>query len=437
MAEFFAGIDRIRYKGPESTNPLAFRFYDKDRQVLGKRMEDHLRFAVCYWHTFCWDGGDPFGGRTFQRPWQLMADPMAGAQLKAEVAFEFVSKLGAPFYCFHDRDVAPEGATVKETVDRLRRMVDVLGAAQEATGVRLLWGTANMFSHRRWMAGAATNPDPEVFAMACLSVKEAMDATVKLGGQNYVLWGGREGYETLLNTDLKAELGQMGRFLCMAVDYKHKIGLAGPLLVEPKPREPTKHQYDYDVATVAGLLYRLGLERDVKLNVECNHATLAGHSFEHEVALASALGLFGSIDMNRGDLLCGWDTDQFPNNLGEVALVLYHILKAGGLATGGLNFDAKVRRQSIDPADLFHAHVGAMDLCARALLMAERMVADGQLEQALRDRYQGWAGEFGRQVLAGQLTLEAVAARTLERDLDPEPRSGRQEYLENLLNRYI
>jgi len=437
MAEFFPTIDRIGFEGPDSANALAFRYYDRDRMVLGKRMEDQLRFAVCYWHTFCWDGGDPFGGSTFQRPWQALAGTMEGARLKAEAAFEFFAKLGAPFYCFHDRDVAPEGTSVRQTVDQFRRMVDVLGERQEATGVRLLWGTANMFSHRRWMAGAATNPDPEVFAMACLSVKEAMEATVKLGGQNYVLWGGREGYETLLNTDLKAELEQLGRFLRMAVEHKHKIGLAGPLLVEPKPREPSKHQYDYDVATVAGLLHRLGLEQDVKLNVEANHATLAGHSFEHEVALASALGVFGSIDMNRGDLLCGWDTDQFPNNLGEIALVIYHILKAGGFTTGGLNFDAKIRRQSIDPADPFHAHVGAMDLCARALLIAEQMLVDGRLEQAVRERYRGWQGEFGQHLLAGDLTLDAVAARALERDIDPEPRSGRQEFLENLLNRYF
>ena len=437
MGDYFKGIERIQFEGLDSSNPLAFRFYDKDRLVLGKRMEDQLRFAVCYWHTFCWDGGDPFGGETFQRPWQSMADPMAAAKLKAEVAFEFVSKLGAPFYCFHDRDIAPEGASLRETVDNLHQMVDVLGARQEATGVRLLWGTANMFSHRRWMAGAATNPDPEVFAMACLSVKEAMDATVQLGGQNYVLWGGREGYETLLNTDLKAELEQMGRFLCLAGDYTHKIGLQGPLLIEPKPREPSKHQYDYDVATVAGFLHKHGLEKDVKLNVEANHATLAGHSFEHEVALASALGLFGSIDMNRGDLLCGWDTDQFPNNLGELALVMYHILKAGGLTTGGLNFDAKIRRQSLDPADLFHAHVGAMDLCARALLIAEKMLSDGQLDQAVQDRYRDWKTPFGQQLLAGELSLEAVAGRALERNLDPEPRSGRQESLENLLNRYF
>jgi len=437
MSEFFQGVEPIRFEGADATGPLAFRYYDKDRLVLGKRMEDHLRFAVCYWHTYGWDGGDPFGGDTFQRPWHRLQDRMAAARMKADVAFEFTAKLGAPFYTFHDRDIAPEGATLRETVDNLRLMVDVLAAKQEATGVKLLWGTANMFSHRRWMAGAATNPDPDVFAMACLSVREAMDATRKLGGQNYVMWGGREGYETLLNTDLKAELDQMARFLSMAVDYKHKIGLDGPILIEPKPREPAKHQYDYDTSAVACFLLKYGLEKDVRMNIEANHATLAGHSFEHEVALASALGLFGSIDMNRGDLLCGWDTDQFPNNLGEIALVMYHILKAGGLTTGGLNFDAKIRRQSIEPDDLFHAHVGAMDLCARALLIAERMIGDGRLDQFVKDRYVGWQGEFGQLVLGGKLTLDQVAARTLAANQDTTPRSGRQEYLENLLNSYI
>jgi xylose isomerase len=437
MSEFFKGVDTIRYEGADATGPLAYRYYDKERVVLGKRMEDHLRFAVCYWHSYGWNGGDPFGGDTFQRPWHLMDDPMAAARMKADVAFEFTAKVGAPFYTFHDRDVAPEGASTRETVDNLRRMVDILAAKQQATGIKLLWGTANMFSHRRWMSGAATNPDPDVFAMACLSVREAMDATHKLGGQNYVMWGGREGYETLLNTDIKGELDQMARFLSMAVEYKHKIGFDGPILIEPKPREPTKHQYDYDTAAVGCFLLKYGLEKEVRMNLEANHATLAGHSFEHEVAMASALGLFGSIDMNRGDVLLGWDTDQFPNNLGEVVLVLYHILKAGGLTTGGLNFDAKVRRQSIDPEDLFHAHVGAMDLCARALLIAERMIDDGQLEQALQDRYAGWRGDFGQQLLAGKLTLDSVADRVLEGNLDTTPRSGRQEYLEALLNRYI
>ena len=437
MSEFFKDVEQIRFEGADATSPLAFRYYDKDRLVQGKRMEDHLRLAVCYWHTYGWDGGDPFGGDTFQRPWHQMQDRMAAARMKADVAFEFTAKLGAPFYTFHDRDIAPEGASLRETVDNLRRMVDVLAAKQEATGIKLLWGTANMFSHRRWMAGAATNPDPDVFAMACLSVREAMDATRKLGGANYVMWGGREGYETLLNTDLKAELDQMARFLSMAVDYKHKIGLDGPILIEPKPREPSKHQYDYDTSAVACFLLKYGLEKEVRMNIEANHATLAGHSFEHEVALASALGLFGSIDMNRGDLLLGWDTDQFPNNLGEIALVMYHILKAGGLTTGGLNFDAKVRRQSIEPDDLFHAHVGAMDLSARALLIAERMIGDGRLDQIVKDRYAGWQGEFGQQVLGGKLALDAVADRTLAANQDTTPRSGRQELLENLLNSYI
>ena len=437
VSTFFGLPEPVRFEGPASANPLAYHYYDKDRVVAGRRMEDHLRFAVCYWHTYGWDGGDPFGGDTFQRPWHQMQDRMAAARMKADVAFEFTAKLGAPFYTFHDRDIAPEGASLRETVDNLRRMVDVLAAKQEATGIKLLWGTANMFSHRRWMAGAATNPDPDVFAMACLSVREAMDATRKLGGANYVMWGGREGYETLLNTDLKAELDQMARFLSMAVDYKHKIGLDGPILIEPKPREPSKHQYDYDTSAVACFLLKYGLEKEVRMNIEANHATLAGHSFEHEVALASALGLFGSIDMNRGDLLLGWDTDQFPNNLGEIALVMYHILKAGGLTTGGLNFDAKVRRQSIEPDDLFHAHVGAMDLSARALLIAERMIGDGRLDQIVKERYAGWQGEFGQQVLAGKLTLDAVADRTLTANQDTTPRSGRQELLENLLNSYI
>lgn len=437
MSEYFQGIDPIRFEGPDSTNPLAFRYYDKDRLVLGKTMEQQLRFAVCYWHTYCWDGGDPFGGATFLRPWQGTGDAMAAARMKADVAFEFVGKLGAPFYTFHDRDVAPEGASVRETVDNLHRMVDILLAKQEATGIKALWGTANMFSHRRWMAGASTNPDPDVFAMACLSVKEAMDATLRLGGQNYVMWGGREGYETLLNTDLKSEFDQMGRFLSMAVDYKHKIGLEGPVLIEPKPREPSKHQYDYDTATVFGFLQKYGLEKEVKMNLEANHATLAGHSFEHEVAMASALGLFGSVDMNRGDVLLGWDTDQFPNNVGEIALVIYHILKAGGFTTGGFNFDAKVRRQSIEPSDLFHAHVSGMDIAARGLLIAERMLLSGELEKFVQERYQGWKGDFGQQVLAGKLGLDQVAAQVLDRNQDTTPHSGRQEYLEALVNRYF
>jgi xylose isomerase len=358
------------------------------------------------------------------------------ARLKAEAAFDFFAKLGAPYYCFHDRDVAPEGATPRESHDNFLRIVDVLGEHQQRTGVKLLWGTANLFSHRRFMAGAATNPDPAVFAMAALQVRDAMDATMTLGGQNYVLWGGREGYETLLNTDIGQELDQLGRFLNMVVEHKHKIGFKGTILIEPKPREPTKHQYDFDVATVYGLLVRCGLEKEVKVNIEANHATLSGRSFEHEIAMAAALGILGSIDMNRGDPQLGWDTDQFPNNVPETALALYHVLRAGGLGTGGLNFDTKVRRQSIDPEDLFHGHIGAMDVCARALLLAEQMILDGRLEAASNARYAGWSLPTGQDILAGRRSLAALADEALAGNADTVPVSGRQEYLENLVNRF-
>lgn len=438
MSTYFSDISPIAYQGPQSTDPLAFKWYDKDRLVLGKRMEDHLRFAACYWHSFCWNGFDPFGyDGTFERPWQQMADPMAAAKAKADAAFEFFAKLGAPYYCFHDRDVAPEGATPRESVNHLHEMVDVLGAKQQATGMKLLWGTANLFSHRRFMSGASTNPDPEIFALAALQVKEAMDATLKLGGENYVLWGGREGYETLLNTRMGQELDQMGRFLNMVVDYKHKIGFKGAILIEPKPREPSKHQYDFDTATVYGFLCRYGLEKEIQVNIEGNHATLSGHSFEHEVATALDLGIFGSIDMNRGDMQCGWDTDQFPNNVAETALVMYLILKGGGFTTGGLNFDAKVRRQSIDPQDMFHGHIGGMDVSARALLVAEKMILDGRLDAQVDARYAGWRSPFGQELLGGALALDQVAARVLERNEDRRPVSGRQEQLENLLNSYL
>jgi xylose isomerase len=431
-------IDPIRYEGPKSDNPLAFRWYDKDRIVLGKRMEEHLRFAVCYWHTFCWNGFDVFGyDGSFARPWHQIADPMEAARAKAQVAFDFFSKLGVPYYCFHDRDVAPEGATPRESVDNLRRMVDVLGEHQQRTGLKVLWGTANVFSHRRFMSGAATNPDPEIFALAALQVKEAMDATKKLGGANYVIWGGREGYETLLNTDMKTEMENLARFLKMAVEYKHKIGLAGPILIEPKPREPTKHQYDFDSATVFGFLKAHGLENEVKVNIEANHATLAGHSFEHEIATAVSLGIFGSIDMNRGDMQCGWDTDQFPNNVPDTALALYYILQGGGFTTGGLNFDAKVRRQSLDAEDLFHGHIGGMDVAARALLAAEAMIQDGGLAKAVKQRYAGWEGALGRDIRSGKLGLGELAELTLAKNVDVAPKSGRQEALENWVNRFV
>ena len=435
---YFHGVDPICYEGPQSTNPLAFRWYDKDRMVLGKRMEEQLRFAVCYWHSFSWNGFDPFGyDGSFERPWQHMADPMAAAHAKADAAFDFFSKLGAPYYCFHDRDVAPEGSSPRESVNHLRAMVDVLAAKQEASGIRLLWGTANLFSHRRFMAGAATNPDPEIFALAALQVKEAMDATLKLGGANYVLWGGREGYETLLNTRMGQELDQMGRFLHMVVDYKHKIGFKGTILLEPKPREPSKHQYDFDVATVFGFLQKHGLEKEIRVNIEANHATLAGHSFEHEIASAIDLGIFGSIDMNRGDMQCQWDTDQFPNSIAETALALYLIMQAGGFTNGGLNFDSKVRRQSIDPQDMFYGHVGAMDVAARALLVAEQMLQDGKLAAHVDARYAGWQAPLGQQIMGGGLGLDTLAEQVLAANRDTAPVSGRQEYLENLLNSYL
>jgi xylose isomerase len=436
---FFGDITTIPFEGPESLNPLAFRHYDAGELVMGKRMEDHLRFAVCYWHSFVWPGGDPFGGQTFERPWFAgrIGDTMAAARLKADAAFEMFTALGVPFYCFHDADVRPEGAGFAENTKNLNEITDYLEAKQAATGVRLLWGTANLFSHRRYMAGAATNPDPEVFAFAAATVKTCLDVTHRLGGANYVLWGGREGYETLLNTDLAREDAQMGRFLNLLVEYKHKIGFNGTILVEPKPREPTKHQYDYDVAAIYGFLSRHGLEREVRVNIEQGHAILAGHSFEHEIALAAALGIFGSIDMNRNDVQSGWDTDQFPNNHAEVALAYYQILAQGGFATGGTNFDARVRRQSLDPEDLLVAHIGAMDTCARALEAAARMIEDRALSGPLAERYAGWEAEGAKRMLAGDRSLGEIAAWVDAAGINPEPRSGRQEYLENVVNRYV
>ncbi|WP_379068759.1 xylose isomerase [Mesorhizobium sp. UC22_110] len=432
---FFGDIGKVKYEGPDSTNPLGYRFYNKDEVVLGKRMEEHLRFAVAYWHSFAWPGGDPFGGQTFERPW--FGDTMEAARLKADVAFEMFSTLGVPYYCFHDADVRPEGGNFAESAARLDAVADIFAAKQQETGVKLLWGTANLFSHRRYMAGAATNPDPDVFYYAAATVKKCIDVTKRLGGENYVLWGGREGYETLLNTDMKREREQAGRFLSMVVDYSHRIGFKGTILIEPKPQEPTKHQYDYDVATVYGFLKDFGLEKEVKLNIEQGHAILAGHSFEHELALADALGIFGSIDMNRNDYQSGWDTDQFPNNVPEMALAYYQVLKAGGFTTGGTNFDAKLRRQSLDPQDLLIAHIGGIDCCARGLKAAARMIEDKALSDPLEQRYAGWASADAKKVLSGGTTLEDLAARVVADGIEPEPRSGRQEYLENIVNRYV
>ena len=436
-ARFFETTAPIAYGGPEAPSPLAFRWYDKDRIVRGRRLEDQLRFAVCYWHSLCWPGLDPFGGETFLRPWHHGSDAMALARAKADIAFEFFRLLDVPFFTFHDVDAAPEGRTLAESVANLKAIADVFEEKMASSKVRLLWGTANLFSHRRYMAGAATNPDPEVFAYAAGQVRAALETTHRLGGQNYVLWGGREGYETLLNTDMRHELDQLGRFISLVVEHKHKIGFEGPILIEPKPKEPTKHQYDFDVATCYGFLQRYDLLKDVKLNIEQNHAILAGHSFQHEVALAEALGILGSLDINRGDDLLGWDTDQFAMNVPELAVVFHEILKAGGLKTGGLNFDAKIRRQSIDPDDLIHAHGGSMDACARAFLAAVEMLDAGVLATPLAERYAGWAGPEGRAILAGQRSLADLADRAIACELDPQPRSGRQEYLESLVNRYV
>jgi len=433
MPGYFHGIPAIRYEGPSSTNEFAFRHYNPDEVVMGKRMEEHLRFAVAYWHSFAYQGGDPFGGQTLQRPW--FADTMAAAKAKADAAFELFDILGVPFYCFHDADVRPEGATFAESKRNLDEIVDYFGQKQGQHKAKLLWGTSNLFSHRRWMSGAATNPDPDVYAYAAATVKANLDATHKLGGANYVLWGGREGYETLLNTDLSAERAHAGRFLQQVVEYKHKIGFKGTILIEPKPQEPSKHQYDYDVATVYGFLKDFGLENEVKVNIEQGHAILAGHSFEHEIATAASLGIFGSIDMNRNDYQSGWDTDQFPNNNAEKALAFYEILRAGGYTTGGTNFDAKIRRQSLDAEDLVLAHVGGMDTCARALKSAAALLESGELEAARAARYAGWTTPAAKAMLAGG--LEAAAARVAAEGLEPEPKSGRQERLENLWNRYV
>jgi len=433
MTDFFKGIPQIKYEGPDSTNEFAFRHYNPDEVVMGKRMEDHLRFAVAYWHSLAYEGHDPFGGRTLERPW--FDGGMEAAKLKADAAFELFDILQAPFYCFHDADVRPEGATFAESKRNLDEIVDYLGHKQATHKTQLLWGTANMFSNRRWMSGAATNPDPDVYAYAAAAVKANLDATHKLNGANYVLWGGREGYETLLNTDMKAEREHAGRFLQQVVEYKHKIGFKGTILIEPKPQEPSKHQYDYDVATVYGFLKQFGLENEVKCNIETGHAFLAGHSFEHELATAAALGLLGSIDMNRNDLQSGWDTDQFPNNVPETAVAYYEVLKAGGLGTGGTNFDSKIRRQSLDAEDLVLGHVGGMDTCAKALKSAAALLESGELEAARAARYAGWNSDKAQGMLKG--SLEEAAARVTAEGLEPQPKSGRQERLENLWNRYV
>uniref|UniRef100_UPI003B5A9268 xylose isomerase n=1 Tax=Shewanella gaetbuli TaxID=220752 RepID=UPI003B5A9268 len=437
MAQYFTDVEKIEYLGPNTDNPLAFRHYNSQEVILGKTMEEHLRFGACYWHNFCWDGADVFGQGTFNRPWLKAGDPIERAKQKADVAFEFFSKLGVPYYSFHDIDVAPEGNSIKEYINNFAAMVDVLEQKQEETGMKLLWGTANAFSNPRYAAGASTNPNPEVFAYAATQVCNAMNATKRLGGANYVLWGGREGYETLLNTDLRQEREQMGRFMQMVVEHKHKIGFDGTLLIEPKPQEPTKHQYDYDTATVYGFLKQFGLENEFKVNIEVNHATLAGHSFHHEIATAISLGLFGSIDANRGDPQNGWDTDQFPTDVPELSLVMYEILKAGGFQNGGFMFDTKLRRQSTDPNDLFIGHVGGMDHLALALKKAAKMIENDFLSETVASRYKGWSGNLGKSISTGDFSLQSLAQYAVDNNFNPQHSSGKQELLENQVNRVL
>ena len=437
MPGFYSRKDPIKYEGPDAKGELAFRWYNPDQLVMGKTMREHMRFAVCYWHTLCWPGSDPFGGDTFMRQWHHMSDDMAAARMKAELMFETLDLLGIDFFCFHDLDIAPEGKSLKEFNANVSEIAKLFEKKMAAQNKKLLWGTANMFSNRRFMAGAATNPDPDVFAYCAAQVKHCMDVTKGLDGANYVMWGGREGYETLVNTNIGQELEQAKRFLAMVVEYKHKIGFKGPILIEPKPQEPTKHQYDYDVATVFATINALGLKDDVKVNIEQNHAILAGHTFEHEIALAAALGIFGGIDINRGDYQSGWDTDQFAMNIPEMSLAFLEILKAGGFTTGGLNFDAKIRRQSIDPDDLLHAHVGSMDACARGLLIAAKILEEGKLGRIVSDRYAKWNEPKNRAMLGDKETLESIAARVHAEGIEPQPKSGQQERIENLLNSYI
>ena len=434
--EYFKGIGQIKYEGKDSDNPLAFKYYDAKRKVGKKTMEEYLRFAIAYWHTFCGTGGDPFGAGTKNFPWFSNPDPVERAKEKMDAAFEFITKIGVPFYCFHDYDLVDEGPQLKESERRLRMIVEYARKKQRASGVKLLWGTANLFSNPRYMNGAATNPDFNVVCHAGTQVKNAIDATIELGGANYVFWGGREGYLTLLNTNMKREQEHMARFLHTAKDYARKNGFKGTFLIEPKPMEPSKHQYDFDAATVIGFLREFGLMDDFKLNLEVNHATLAHHTFQHELQVAADAGMLGSMDANRGDYQNGWDTDQFPNNLFELTESLLVVLESGGFKTGGINFDAKTRRNSTDLADIFHAHIGGMDTFARALLVAQSVLEKSEYKELRKQRYSSFDSGKGRQFELGKLALDEL------RDLahkngEPDQISGKQEYFENMINRYI
>lgn len=436
MNKFFPKVKKIKYEGPDSRNPLAFKHYNPKQKIMGKTMAEHFRFSVCYWHTFKGLGSDPFGPGTIIRNYNQSGDPMQVAEDTMVAAFEFFTKLGVNFWCFHDRDIAPEADTLAETNKRLDKIVKLAKGLQKDTGVKLLWGTSNLFSHRRFMSGASTNPSPQVFAYAASQVKKAMEVTKELGGQGYVFWGGREGYETLLNTDMKREFDHLGALLQMAVDYKKKIRFKGQFYIEPKPKEPTKHQYDCDAGNCFAFLQKYGLIDDFKLNLEANHATLAGHSFQHELQFCADNGIMGSVDANRGDLFLGWDTDQFPTDIYDTTLAMYIILNAGGFTTGGLNFDAKLRRQSIDPEDLFYAHIGGMDAFARGLKNAAKMIKGRKFEKAIFKRYAGWDTAFGKRIEKRKVGFAELEAYTLKNG-EPKIQSGRQELLENMLNDYV
>ncbi|MFO0870580.1 MAG: xylose isomerase [Pirellulales bacterium] len=435
MAAF--DVERIEYEGPQSKNPLAFRWYNPEEVVEGKTMRDHMRFSVVYWHTFRGTGSDPFGAGTMHRPWDDGSQSVENACRRARVAFEFMEKLQAPYYAFHDRDVAPEGATLAESHRHFDAVVKVLKEEQQRTGIKLLWGTANLFSHPRYMHGAATSCNADVFAYAASQVKKCLEVTKELGGENYVFWGGREGYQNLFNTDMRRELDHLGRFFHLAVDYARQIGFDGTFLIEPKPKEPTKHQYDSDAAACINFLRSYGLTERFKLNIETNHATLAGHTMMHELDYAGFQGMLGSIDANTGDLMLGWDTDQFPTNIYLTTEIMLVLLKYGGLAPGGVNFDAKVRRESFEPIDLFHAHIGGMDAFARGLKIAAAIRADGELANFVRQRYSSWDSGIGAEIEAGRATLASLEAYMLAQGEVRPNQSGRQEMLENLINRYL
>ena len=434
--EFFKGISQVKYEGLASDNPLAFRWYDENRVVAGKTMKDHLRFAGAYWHSFVATGNDPFGEGTINHPWDEKADPIERAKDKMDAAFEFLTKMNLPFYCFHDVDVVDFGNDVVENERRLQTMVEYARQKQAESGVKLLWGTANLFSHRRYMNGASTNPNFHVLAHGAAQVKSALDATIALGGENYVFWGGREGYMSLLNTNMKREQEHLAKFLHASKDYARKQGFKGTFFIEPKPCEPTKHQYDYDAATVIGFLRQYDLLEDFKLNLEVNHATLAGHTFQHELQVAADAGLLGSMDANRGDVQNGWDTDQFPNNINEVTEAMLIVLENNGLQGGGINFDAKIRRNSTDPADLFYAHIGGMDTFARALVTADAILQKSDYKKIRTERYASYDTGAGKDFEDGKLSLEDLRNYAVEHG-EPETISGQQELLENIVNRYI